>query len=143
GQDHDLPPAARRGVRARPEGARAGDPGHRPPRAGALLRDRRGPPGGARLRLGNRPAESFVVPVMRTLTEIRQEIDRLPDRRADVLHALSDGYDAELASEHKELEELLAELWEEQRAARATIRHGDRDVIIQRARQEERLSRAA
>jgi len=80
---------------------------------------------------------------MRTLTEIRQEIDRLSDRRATVMRALSEGYDATLKAEHLELEERLADLWEEQRQARATLRHGDRDVIIQRARQEERLSRAA
>ena len=41
------------------------------------------------------------------------------------------------------LEERIAELWDEQRAARATLRNGDRELIIQRARQEERLSRAA
>jgi hypothetical protein len=48
-----------------------------------------------------------------------------------------------LAAEHQQLEELVAQLWEEQRNARAMLRFGDRDVIIQRARQEERLSRAA
>jgi len=80
---------------------------------------------------------------MRTLEEIRQEIDRLSDRRAEVLHALSEGHDAGLAAEHQKLDRLLAELWEEQRAVRATIRFGDRDLIIQRARHEERLSRAA
>ena len=37
----------------------------------------------------------------------------------------------------------IAELWDEQRAVRASIRFGDRDLIIQRARHEERLSRAA
>ena len=77
------------------------------------------------------------------MSEIRAEIDRLSDRRADVLHSLSQGHDAELAAEHKRLDEILAELWEEQRAARASIRFGDRDLIIQRARHEERLSRAA
>jgi hypothetical protein len=81
--------------------------------------------------------------VMRKLTEIKQEIDRLSDRRAGVLHDLSDGYDADLAAEHQRLEEKIAALWEEQRATRATIRHGDRDEIIQRARHDERLSRAA
>ena len=80
---------------------------------------------------------------MRTLEEIKQDIDRLSDRRAEVLHALSEGHDEELTSEHQHLDEQLAELWEEQRAVRATIRFGDRDVIIQRARHEERLSRAA
>ena len=80
---------------------------------------------------------------MRTLTDIRSEIDRLSDRRLHVMRALSQGYDTDLAAEHKELEERIAALWEEQRNARAMVRFGDRDTIIQRARQEERLSRAA
>jgi len=80
---------------------------------------------------------------MRTLTEIRAEIDSLSDRRLHVMRALAQGYDAALAAEHQELEERIAELWDEQRNARAMLRFGDRDTIIQRARQEERLSRAA
>ena len=80
---------------------------------------------------------------MRTLTEIKQEIDLLSERRIVVMRALSEGHDSTLAAEHQRLEEQIAELWEEQRFARATLRHGDRDAIIQRARQEERLSRAA
>ena len=80
---------------------------------------------------------------MRTLTEIKQEIDRLSGRRVEVMRALSDGFDVTLKAEHDELEERIAELWDEQRHARASLRFGDRDVIIQRARQEERLSRAA
>ena len=80
---------------------------------------------------------------MRTLNEIKQDIEQLSDRRADVLHRLSEGHDAALAAEHKRLDEQLAELWDEQRHARATIRFGDRDLIIQKARHEERLSRAA
>ena len=78
-----------------------------------------------------------------TLNEIKAEIYRLSDRRSDVLRSLSQGYDAVLASEHKELEEQIAELWEAERAAKAAMRFGDRDLIIQRARQDERLSRAA
>jgi hypothetical protein len=80
---------------------------------------------------------------MRNLEEIREEIDRLSDRRAEVLHELPEGHDAALAEEHQRLDEQLAELWDEQRAVKATIRFGDREVIIQRARHEERLSRAA
>jgi hypothetical protein len=80
---------------------------------------------------------------MRTLTEIRQEIDEVSERRLRVMRELSQGYDASLAAEHQELEDRVAQLWEEQRNARAMLRFGDRDVIIQRARQEERLSRAA
>jgi hypothetical protein len=59
------------------------------------------------------------------------------------MRALSQAYDAALTAEHLELEERIARLWDEQRQARALLRFGDRDVIIQRARQEERLSRAA
>ncbi len=80
---------------------------------------------------------------MRTLNEIKHDIDRLSDRRADVLHQLSEGHNPELSSEHKTLNEKIAELWDEQRLVRASIRFGDRDLIIQRARHEERLSRAA
>ena len=80
---------------------------------------------------------------MRTLTEIKREIDRLSDRRSDVMRRLSEGYDASLTAEHQALEEQIADLWDEQRQARATLRFGERDQIIQKARQEERLSRAA
>ena len=80
---------------------------------------------------------------MRTLSQIRDEIDSLSARRVEVMRALSDGFDATLKAEHLQLEERIAELWEEQRNARAMLRFGNRDEIIQRARQEERLSRAA
>ena len=80
---------------------------------------------------------------MRNLNEIKQEIDPLSERRIEVMRALSEGYDATLTAEHQELEEQIAQLWEEQRNARALLRFGDREVIIQKARQEERLSRAA
>jgi hypothetical protein len=41
---------------------------------------------------------------MSTLTEIRAEIDRATERRAEVWHALSEGHDAELSNELHELE---------------------------------------
>ncbi|HEY0414808.1 MAG TPA: hypothetical protein VGC78_00360 [Gaiellaceae bacterium] len=80
---------------------------------------------------------------MRTLTEIRQEIDEVSERRLRVMRELSQGFEPALAEEHKRLEERVAQLWDEQRHARAMLRFGDRDAIIQKARQEERLSRAA
>lgn len=80
---------------------------------------------------------------METLQEIKQQIDHLSARRAEVFQKLSEGHNAELAAEHKKLDAKIAELWDEQRAIRARIRFGDRDLIIQRARHEERLSRAA
>ena len=41
---------------------------------------------------------------MRTLNEIREEIDRLSDRRTEVMRELSQGFDATLKTEHQELE---------------------------------------
>jgi hypothetical protein len=80
---------------------------------------------------------------MSTLTDIKQEIDRLSGERLEVLAKLAEGKNAELTAKHQQLEEQIAELWELQRHARARIRFGDRNEIIQRARHDERLSRAA
>ena len=80
---------------------------------------------------------------MRTLDEIRTEIEGLTERRGELFHTLSEGHDPALAAEHAKLEEQIARLWEEHRATRARLRHGERDAIIARARAEERLERAA
>ena len=80
---------------------------------------------------------------MRTPEEIRVEIEELTARRAELLNRLARGHDALLAIEHNELEEQIAALWNEHRAARAQLRWGDRELIIKRARAEERLERAA
>jgi len=80
---------------------------------------------------------------MRTPREIKEEIARLTERRSEVLHLLSEGFTTELSDEHQELEERIAGLWDEHRHARVAHRFGDRDRIIERARHEERLSRAA
>jgi hypothetical protein len=80
---------------------------------------------------------------MRTLTEIRAEIERASEERADLLHRLSEGHDVVLAAELRKLDDRIAQLWDEHRQARAQARHGDRDAIIRRARLEERIDRAA
>jgi hypothetical protein len=80
---------------------------------------------------------------VRTIDDIRIEIEQLTERRAEVMHDLSLGHDTVLAAEHQELEQRIARLWDEQRAARAERRWGERDAIIKRARAEERLERAA
>ena len=80
---------------------------------------------------------------MRALEEIRIEIEQLTQERAELLHRLAEGHDVLLAIEHKEIEERIADLWDEHRMAHAEIRWGDRDRIIKRARAEERLDRAA
>ena len=80
---------------------------------------------------------------MKTIDEIRAEIDDATERRAELWHNLSEGHNADLAAELHALEERLAALWDEHRMLKARARFGDRDEIIKRARHEERLARAA
>jgi hypothetical protein len=80
---------------------------------------------------------------MRTYDEIRLEIERATERRAELYHLLSQGHDVALQAELRQLDERIAKLWDEQREARVRLRHGDRDRIVKRARLEERLERAA
>jgi hypothetical protein len=81
---------------------------------------------------------------MRNLNDIRTEIEEATARRTELWHILSeDGHNPDVASELDELNARIDELWVEHRQTRATLVHGDRDQIIQRARAEERLNRAA
>ena len=80
---------------------------------------------------------------MRQLDHIRIEIEQLTEERRELLHTLSQGHDPELVAERGRIEAELARLWDEYRAERARVRFGERDVIIARARHEERLERAA
>ena len=80
---------------------------------------------------------------MRTIQDIKLEIERATERRAELYHALAKGHDVVLAAELKELEAEIADLWIAHREARVRNRFGDRDRIIKRARLEERLERAA
>jgi hypothetical protein len=81
---------------------------------------------------------------MRTLEDIRSDIELATARRTELWHILSEeGHNAEVAAELDELNARIDELWGEHRQMRATLRFGDRDQIIQRARAEERLNRAA
>jgi hypothetical protein len=80
---------------------------------------------------------------MRTLDEIRAELESATVRRSELWHLLSEGHDAALREELHQLEDTIAALWDEQRTLKAQQRFGDRDEIIKRARHEERLARAA
>ena len=80
---------------------------------------------------------------MTKLDEIRAEIYRVSDRRAELWHVLSEGHKPEISAEVRELDQRLERLWDEHRAVKANLRFGDRDDIIKRARHEERLARAA
>lgn len=80
---------------------------------------------------------------MKTIQEIRGEIERASEDRAVLLQRLSAGRDVVLAAELKKLDERIARLWDEHREARVRARFGDRNEIIRRARLEERIDRAA
>jgi len=92
---------------------------------------------------GNEAQARCVFTGMRTLQEIHSEIDRESERRIELWHLLSETHDPTLRAELKQLEARLDHLWDEHRAARAEIRWGERERIVARARQEERLERAA
>jgi DNA-binding transcriptional MerR regulator len=80
---------------------------------------------------------------MRTLEEIREQIEQASDRRAELWHRLSEEHNPELSTELHRLEAEIEQLWEEHRIVRAAIRFGDREKILQRARTEERIERSA
>ena len=80
---------------------------------------------------------------MRTIPEIHAEIERLSEVRGELWQQLSYGRQQALVDEIKHIDEQLLTLWDEHRAERARIRFGERDDIVRRARQEERLERAA
>jgi len=80
---------------------------------------------------------------MTQIDQIKEEIERVSERRGELWKSLSQGHDAAVSAELKRLDETLTTLWDEHRALRARIRFGERDGIIKRARTEERLMRAA
>ena len=80
---------------------------------------------------------------MRTQSDIHEEIERLSEERTELWHRLSTGLNADVRAEIRVLDAKLDELWDENRAVRATLRFGNREKIVARARVEERLERAA
>jgi hypothetical protein len=78
---------------------------------------------------------------MRTIENIRDELERATERRAELWHELGDGVDPAKSAEAAELSERIDELWAEARALRAYDRFGPSEAIRARARAEERLER--
>jgi predicted phage-related endonuclease len=78
---------------------------------------------------------------MRTLNDIRKELDRAVARRAELWHDLNDGVDPAKSAEAAQLSEQIEELCAETRPLRAYDRFGPSDAIRARARAEERLER--
>lgn len=75
------------------------------------------------------------------MTDIREELDRAVERRAELWHELNDGVDPVKSAEAAELSKQIDDLWAEARALRAFERWGPSDQIRARARAEERLER--
>jgi len=80
---------------------------------------------------------------MRTLSEIRTDLDAATERRAELWERLSEGYDAPATAEAAGLTSRIEALWQEARIARAHARYGPSREIITRARAEDRLDREA
>jgi hypothetical protein len=80
---------------------------------------------------------------MNIITSIHEEIDQLSERRVHLWNSLSNGHDPAIREEIKTLDAQLDTLWASIRAERARIRFGEHQEIVRRARQEERLERAA
>jgi hypothetical protein len=80
---------------------------------------------------------------MTHIESIHQQIDRLSERRVHLWNSLSEGRDPAVVDEIKAIDAELVSLWEAHRAERARIRFGERTEIVRKARQEERLERAA
>jgi hypothetical protein len=91
----------------------------------------------------NQDARRLVLMSMRTVQEIHAEIERLSEVRGELWQTLSRGRTQAIVDEIKHIDQQLLTLWDEHRAERARIRFGERDEIVRRARQEERLERAA
>lgn len=80
---------------------------------------------------------------MTKIAEIHAEIERLSEVRGELWQTLSHGRQQAVVDEIKNIDEQLVVLWDQHRAERARIRFGEREDIVRRARQEERLERAA
>ena len=91
----------------------------------------------------NQRTRRHVLGGMKTIPEIHAEIERLSEVRGELWQSLSYGREQAVVDEIKQIDEQLVALWDEHRAERARIRFGERDEIVRRARQEERLERAA
>jgi HEAT repeat protein len=78
---------------------------------------------------------------VKTISEIRAQLDEAVDRRAEIWHELGDGIDPAKSAEVARLSGLIEDLWAEARAAEAQSRFGSPELIQARARAEERLER--
>jgi hypothetical protein len=78
---------------------------------------------------------------VRSPHEIRAELDRATEERAELWGDLSENHNSEKSGRAAELSELIEDLWTELRRAEAQATFGPADEIIARARAEDRLDR--
>jgi hypothetical protein len=78
---------------------------------------------------------------MRTIHDIRDELEQAVERRAELWHELGHGVNPAKSAEAAELSQKIDELWAEARALKAFSPFGPSDAIRARARAEERLER--
>jgi hypothetical protein len=78
---------------------------------------------------------------MRTIQEIRTDLQQATERRGELWEALGHGRDEVKSAEAARLSGLIEDLWTELRTVKARQRWGDPELIQRRARAEERLER--
>ena len=79
---------------------------------------------------------------MRSLNDIKRELDAAAARRSELWKRLSEiGADEATSTEVAELSERIESLYNEARIVRSRARFGEQEAIIARARAEERLDR--
>jgi hypothetical protein len=78
---------------------------------------------------------------VRTISEIRAELEQAVERRSELWHELADGPDPAKSAEAARLSSKIEDLWAEARNVQARNRSGAPELIIARARAEERLER--
>jgi len=78
---------------------------------------------------------------MRSIQEIRAELDRAAENRAELWEELGQGVDPARSAEAQRLSSLIEDLWAELRAVQAQQRWGSSELIRRRAMAEERLER--
>ncbi len=79
---------------------------------------------------------------MRTVNDIKHELDRAVERRRELWRAAGAANGAAEAGELARLNARIPELWEELRIARTRRRFGSPEPILRRADRDRRLERA-
>jgi hypothetical protein len=92
---------------------------------------------------GIRDGGPVVFQGMRSLNEIRREIDEATEQRRVLWDDLANGLNPEKSAAAAALSRRIEALWNEARVARAQIRFGPSEEIITRARAHDRLDREA